>query len=393
LPIGPTPPDSELLDRYLAGECSDIERHRIETWLREHPDEAARVGMIAYVAKYPLSGMRERQAAAYDAFLTRIRAGGTADQKVVRLHHTGSHPVFGDRYAGAARRGGSRSWRSSTRLLAAAALFAMVGAGSWAILRSRAATTLATQAPAVWKTFSAAHGQRMVIELADGTRVTLAPESQLRVRQAPASRPDETMREVALSGEGFFEVAHVAGQPFRIHTPHGMVTQLGTSFDVRAYQGDRATRVVVTEGRVSLLPTATREPANAAANAEATPARGRTTDAVVLAAGDFGMMTNTRVTDVARGIEVGQYTSWMQGELRFTNAPLRSVIAELERWYDVKVVLEDPSFADYELTASLPHGSVDDVVDVVVKSLDLRAKRKGDTVWIVGKNAQPTKGS
>jgi ferric-dicitrate binding protein FerR (iron transport regulator) len=379
LPTGPIPPDPELLDRYLAGECSDLERHTIETWLREHPDEAVRVGIVAYAARYPLGGTRERKAAAYDAFLARIRAGDAADRKIVRPHHTGSHPVFGDRYTGAGHRGGSPSWRSSTRrLLAAAAVFAMVGAGTWAIVRGRMVTTLGDQAPAVWKTFSAAHGQRAVIDLADGTRVTLAPESELRVRQPSASRPKETLREVALSGEGYFEVAHVASRPFLIHTPHGTVTQLGTSFDVRAYEGDRGTRVAVTDGRVSLTPT---------------PTRAAPPDAVVLAAGDFAMMTNVGVTDVARGIAVGQYTAWMQGELRFANAPLRSVIAELERWYDVKIVLEDSSFAAYRLTASLRHGSVDDVMDVVVKSLDLRAKRKGDTVWIVGKNAQPTKGS
>jgi transmembrane sensor len=114
-------------------------------------------------------------------------------------------------------------------------------------------------------------------------------------------------------------------------------------------------------------------------------------DAVVLAAGDYAVMTSGRVQDVARGIDVSQYSAWRRRELRFTNAPLRDVVAEIERWYDVKIELGDPAFAEYELTATLRSGSVDDVMDVVVKSLDLRANRKGHTVWIVGKKGQPTK--
>jgi ferric-dicitrate binding protein FerR (iron transport regulator) len=386
LTTGPIPPDPEQLDRYLAGECSDIERHTIERWLREHPDDAMRLGVIAYVARYPVAGARERKDAAYAAFLTRIRAGAAADQPHAQPDIDRPHRSFGRRYA-RAEGGTSRAWRGSgKRLLAAAVVLAVVGAGSWSIVRHRSSAALDATAPAVWKTFATTHGQRLRIELPDGTRVLLAPASELRVRQAPADRTGEIVREVALSGEGFFDVAHMEGRPFAIHTPHGVVMQLGTSFDVRAYRGDAATRVAVTEGRVSLTPDA-----SGTARRAAPPSR-TSADAVVLAAGDFGEMTNAGVTNVARGIDVGQYTSWRRGELRFANTPLHDVIEELERWYDVKVILEDAAFADYRLTATLRQGSVDDVMDVVVKSLDLRVRRRGNTVWIVGTNAQPTKG-
>jgi ferric-dicitrate binding protein FerR (iron transport regulator) len=72
------------------------------------------------------------------------------------------------------------------------------------------------------------------------------------------------------------------------------------------------------------------------------------------------------------------------------NAPLSRVIADLQRWYDVKIELGNSKYATYQLTATLQEGSVDEVLDVVVKSLDLRAVRRGQTVRIVGKNAQPS---
>lgn len=339
--------------------------------MREHPDEAVHLGMISYAARYPLPRMRNTTDAAFEAFLARTRAAGAADRPPLRVSHGFGRAIRG----GSSPRWLSRQRTPARTLLAAAAVVAMVGAGTWTIMRGRAAPTVGGTEAVAWRTFASAHAQRVNVELPDGTRIVLAPESRLRVRQAPERAPNRIVREVELTGEGFFQVAHVAGHPFVIRTPHGTVTQLGTSFDVRAYEGDRATQVAVTEGRVSMRTT-----------------RGTAaTDAVVLAAGDVARMSGVGVTDVARGADVSRYTSWMHGELRFTNAPLRDVIAAVERWYDVKVELEDPSFATYELTATLRHGSVNDVMDVVVKSLDLRAKRSGNIVRIVGKSAQPTK--
>ena len=372
MPTGPFLPDPQLLDRYLAGECSDIERRTIEAWLRDHADDAVRAGLISYAARYPLEGLRGRKAAAYDAFLAMTRSAEVAERSTPRI----------DRVAGRPRRPLEPRWagrrQSSVRtFLAAAAVLAMVGGASWVVTRGRGQKTPDRTAAVAWKSFKAAHAQRAIVRLADGTRVTLAPESELRVRQAPEGAPAEVLREVELTGEGFFEVAHVDGRPFVIHTADGTITQLGTSFDVRSYPKERATQIVVTEGRVGLRPNV--------ASPKGTAPRG----AVVLAAGDFARMTSGGVANVARSVDVSQYTGWMNGELRYDNAPLARVVEDLERWYDVKIELADSAFATYQLTATLRQGSVNDVMDVVVKSLDLRAKRRGNTVWIVAKHAQP----
>ena len=79
-----------------------------------------------------------------------------------------------------------------------------------------------------------------------------------------------------------------------------------------------------------------------------------------------------------------------EGRTALPGRPLSRVIADLQRWYDVKIELGDSTFATYRLTASLRSGSVAEALDVVTKSLDLRAVRRGDTVRIVGKNAKPS---
>lgn len=394
-PTEPTPPDEDLLDRYLAGECSELERQTIEGWLREHPDKAVQIGMILYVAQYPLSDMRQGSAAAYEAFASRVKAASVVDRKLARTSRgVPAIARVGRRFVPTDNRGRSLPWlsslgASSRGMIAAAALFTVVGVGAWVVNHERSVASLGAESVA-WKTFTSSRGQRAHIELADGTRIVLAAESQLRVRQAPDRSPNEIVREVELSGEAFFEVAHVGGHPFSVRTPHGVITQLGTSFDVRAYRGDEATQVAVVKGRVTLRPSAS-DALGAVEPKSSANAGGAAKEPVVLAAGDLGRMTSAGVTDIARGINVAPYTGWMRGELRFSNAPLQSVVDEVERWYDVKVVLGDSTYAAYRLTASLRSGSVDDVLDVVVKSLDLRSKRSGDTIWILRKNTQPTK--
>lgn len=372
MPTAPTPPDAELLDRYIAGECTDVERQQIEQWLREHPDEAMRVAAVAFVSRRPVAGLKGSRAA-YAQFLDRVKAAD-GEQRGVAVTR-GVIPLAPRRRVARfapQRSSHVRSW------LAAATVVAMVGAGTWATMRTRQPVVADAGAPVIWKSYAAGHAQRTVIELADGTKVVLAPESELRVRQDAAATTMADTREVQLTGEGFFEVAHVAGHPFVIHTRHGMITQLGTAFDVRAYREEERTQVVVTEGRVDL------RPSGDAALAARAP------KPVVLAAGDFAVMAPGGVTNLRHGVDASRYTAWTKGQLRYQDAPLSQVIADLQRWYDVKIELGDSTFANYRLTASLRGGSVAEAMDVVTKSLDLRAVRRGHTVRIVGKNAQPS---
>ena len=372
MPTVPTPPDADLLDRYLAGECSDVERQQIDQWLREHPDEAMRLAAVAFVARRPVAGLKESHDA-YAQFLDRVREAGDtrrampAASDVIPLAPRRRVARFAP-----ARHSHARSW------LAAAAVVAMVGVGTWATMRTRQPASAHDDAAVTWKSYAAGHGQRTVIELADGTKVLLAPESELRVRQNAAATAMADTREVELTGEGFFEVAHVANRPFVIRTRHGAITQLGTAFDVRAYRGESQTQVVVTEGRVDL------RPSGDSAHAAGTP------KSVVLAAGDFAVMARSGITELQHGVDAARYVAWTKGELRYQDAPLSQVVADLQRWYDVKIELGDSTFATYRLTASLRSGSVAEALDVVTKSLDLRAVRRGDTVRIVGRNAQPS---
>jgi len=93
--------------------------------------------------------------------------------------------------------------------------------------------------------YATARGERTTVELRDGTRVTLAPETELRI--ATIGRP------VYLSGEAVYSVTHDPRRSFRVIAPNSVTVQdIGAQFDVRAYSADKAVRVAVAAGSVSL---------------------------------------------------------------------------------------------------------------------------------------------
>lgn len=90
--------------------------------------------------------------------------------------------------------------------------------------------------------------QRKQIQLPDGTRVWLSPNSKL---DYPAQFK-ESERQVSLTGEAFFEVTHDARHPFTIKSGRLSTTVLGTSFNVMAYTQQHTINVTLVTGKVAL---------------------------------------------------------------------------------------------------------------------------------------------
>jgi transmembrane sensor len=84
--------------------------------------------------------------------------------------------------------------------------------------------------------------------LPDGSLIRLQPRGTIKFARQFA----EDKREVSLTGEAFFDVIKDKTRPFVINAQDVMVKVLGTSFNVRAYEGDPEVKVAVKTGRVSV---------------------------------------------------------------------------------------------------------------------------------------------
>lgn len=91
-------------------------------------------------------------------------------------------------------------------------------------------------------------GSQTITTLPDGTRITLNAGSRITYSQSFGIKD----RNVELTGEGFFEVAHDGTKPFSVTTSSLTVQDIGTKFNVADYPDDNEATVVLTDGAVAL---------------------------------------------------------------------------------------------------------------------------------------------
>ena len=252
-------------------------------------------------------------------------------------------------------------------------VFGAVAAGVLLSLRPKERSPQPAESPVTVSEVTAGRGERGHVRLPDGTEVTLAPMSTLRY----ASDYGVRQREISLDGEAVFTVKHDAAHPFVAHTAHATTTDLGTTFDIRAYRNDRSALVVVASGLVSVVgrDTAVTPPsatsgggAQASALAHPSPVVLRARDAVRV--GKDGSMR------VSHGVSTASYFEWTEGRLVFQDTPLEEALQRLSRWYDADLRLASDArdeFSKHPLTASLAHESLSNVVVLLTATLKMTA--------------------
>lgn len=162
-------------------------------------------------------------------------------------------------------------------------------------------------------TLSTPVGGQYQLTLPDGTKVWLNAATKLKYPSRFASNE----RKVEIDGEAFFEVAKNDKQPFRVVLQDGStVTVLGTHFNVMAYNNETEKEITLLEGKVAVAKN------NRVENLEPGTQAIVKTDAI------------TKRT----GIDTEEVTAWKNGLFVFHDATIESIMKQVERWYDAKVV-------------------------------------------------------
>lgn len=185
------------------------------------------------------------------------------------------------------------------------------------------------------------------IALPDGSELTLNSGTELIVSMTEDERTVMLRR-----GEVYLNVAKDSNRPFSVAVGNQKVTVLGTSFSVRKQPSQ--INVMVEEGVVCVHPES--EPASANAplvgDATATAQKFSSSDLFRVSAGwlvDVDL-TKNRVT-ASNDPSLADYHSWRQGYLEFVRQPLYVVVSKLNRYSARKIVLEDPSIMNLEVSA------------------------------------------
>ncbi len=193
-------------------------------------------------------------------------------------------------------------------------------------------------------------GEVRQVTLADGTLVTLGPDSAIRTEFTPAVRQVEL-----LAGMAFFEVAKEAGRPFLSRVDDLTATALGTAFDLSL--DARVVSVAVDHGVV-----------------EVALAGGARLPAERLAQGDW-LTLDERTRAIGRGRRAAdQIAAWRDGTIVADRETVAAVVARIARWQPGRIVIADPRFGALRISG---------VFDAQVPAMALEAvvQPHGGKVW------------
>lgn len=130
-------------------------------------------------------------------------------------------------------------------LAAASFIIILIVAGLWIVKQEKFTTVLNTPQNVA---STSVYKDKQVITLPDGTKVVLNKNSELRFDPSFG----KGTREVSLTGEASFDVAHDASKPFIVHTGSVATKVLGTAFNINAYPGQKEMTVTVLRGLVEV---------------------------------------------------------------------------------------------------------------------------------------------
>jgi transmembrane sensor len=203
-------------------------------------------------------------------------------------------------------------------------------------------------------------GQKSIVDLPDGTRVTLDADSALDVAFA-GGRRDVRL----LDGHAFFDVAHDRARPFAVRAGGRVVTALGTQFDVRLTPG--AVRVVLAEGSVSV----------------ASSQEGATASVVRLAPGQ-AFAAQAGAAGKVSAADLDETLAWKQGVVEFHDQPLSEAVGLLNRYTRARIVIRDPKVAALRITGVFKTGDIKRFGRSVSQVLPVRMiARDADTYELV----------
>ena len=332
--------DWVLIQRYVTGNATIEESHRIKQWMFRNPENEKLIRDLEEIWNLtPEEDFDIDVQQAWNQFRLRKK-------KVARILQLHTAPE-------------KKSYAIYHVVRAAAFILVAVVAGFFfqhiSTVQSQADLALDRSQFYTMQEMSTDRGEKARVTFSDGTQVTLNSSSSI-------SFPQEfhgSTREVYLEGEAYFEVASDPGQSFIVHTNHADVEVLGTEFNVRGWSSDEVVDVIVREGKVSVR--SVEQDLN---------------EEVILSEGYKTSVKAGQAPEAAQQVEIINNLLWMTGGLHFDQAPFGQVMVELERRFNVEITLDDQSLLDVPYTGTFQYAELDEVLMVIAASMGIEYSRE-----------------
>lgn len=317
----------ELLSKFFSGEASPEEAMLVEDWKNDHPDH-----LQYYLDSEKMFAIlhHENITAEPDSVQAwqKIRSRIQPSAKIIPLNRNRIYV-----------------W------VAAACIVLLVGIG---ILVSVVSEPVEQQ-EIVYNTGK----ESKEIKLADGTDITISPNSNLVVDKDFGKKN----RTLHLKGNASFSVVHQEEMPFIVDAGNVFIKDIGTKFSIKSSADTDTVYVRVDEGVVLLFD-------SLGASLE------------IKASGKALYIRSIRkiVTDVA--------SKKINATIQFAHASLQEVISKLNALYDTRILLENDNLKNCNITTQFDHESLETVLGVITETLGLSFEKTATGYLIKGQSCQ-----
>lgn len=191
------------------------------------------------------------------------------------------------------------------------------------------ANTSASKTTIAYDTLTVPRGGHFQLTMADGSRIWLNAATVVRYPEICSG--DERKVEL-LKGEAYFEVVHNSSEPFRVVSRNQVIEDIGTHFNVNAYDDEPNVQTTLLEGSVSVADDKNK---------------------VVLKPGQQSQVRVAGSAIIVKNANLDEVVSWKNNRFIFNNDNIAAVMRQISRAYDVDISYEG-DMTGKEFTGSVP---------------------------------------
>jgi transmembrane sensor len=205
--------------------------------------------------------------------------------------------------------------------------------------------------------------ENRIVVLDDQTRIVLSPNSYITFNDVL----HDTLREVTLHGEAFFDVTPNKQKPFKVYTYDVVTTVVGTSFTIKARSVTDSVIVAVSTGKV-VVSSHTQEAAEENSSEQ---------KVVILPNQQAVFSPQDRKLTASLVQEPVAMTKPATIRSVYDEAPITAILQELEKMYGVEIVYDETELAQCKITTAFTN-------ETLFKKLDILATAIGATYAMEG---------
>lgn len=197
--------------------------------------------------------------------------------------------------------------------------------------------------------------------LPDGSKVWLNKNSWLSYNQKFGKRT----RQVALKGEGYFEVNRDERRPFIVKMQNDLdIKVLGTTFNACNYPSLNKAEVILRSGSVQVSDNGRNE--------------------YVILKPNQKFTWNEGSAEIS-SVNAMNCCRWFEHRLVFDNVKLKDILENLSHKYQTEISLNVGNLADKHMSMTIRDESVEDILDILTTLLPIRWRYQGTEIIIENK--------